>query len=76
MPPKYFMRGSWPTQYLPSYFELSICNPVDSESYWSIDKFVGFGPPPPIFFIFLLHLVEWIDGLKKVHVLAIHVTYY
>ena len=23
----------------------ALCNAVDSESYWSMDEFVGFGPP-------------------------------
>ena len=36
MPPNILGGGAWPTQYLPNYS--SICHPVDSKCYWSIEK--------------------------------------
>ena len=46
--PQYFRRGGLAHPIIitrPSYIESSICNPVDSKGYWSIDKLVGFGQP-------------------------------
>ena len=43
--PQYFRRGGLAYPIFSYLFESRVCNPVDSECYWSIDKLVGFGPP-------------------------------
>ena len=40
--------GPSPPNNYPATYLSSICNPVDSKSYWSIDKFSGLPPPPPL----------------------------
>ena len=44
--PQYILGWRAGRQQLASYLsKSSICNPVDSKSYWSIDKLVGLGLP-------------------------------
>ena len=60
--PQYFRRGGLDhsiitqLQYL---FDSSICNPVYRKNYWSIEKFVGFAPPPFPPYIFYLPIPQY-----------------